>query len=322
MNTFKIQDEKYFVDGAKKQDIVSLSRLISLIESKKLTHNQIAIKVLKKIKSTRKSYVLGFSGTPGAGKSTVINFLGINFLKKYKKLKLAVLPIDPSSEITGGSILGDKTRMGELSENKRVFIRPVASKGSLGGVTPKIDLMIESLRLWGYDIIFVETVGVGQSEAKVRSYVHDLVLVVPPATGDDLQGMKRGLLEIIDAVFINKVDLFSDEQVQSSLRHYKSSLSILQKRDIPIYTCSMTTQVQNNEKIIHWLLDKFSNFQTKKIKSSSDTLEFDKKIAEELLINNFNDWLLKVIKKEKIKKLGSADLVNKYLKSVKLDQKN
>jgi len=185
----------------------SLASAITLIETKHTEKRKQAEQLLTKLlqNQTKSAFRIGLTGPPGAGKSTYIEALG-NYLTGEKGLNVAVLAIDPSSTKTGGSLLGDKTRMEELSRNPKAFIRPTPSGGTLGGVartTFESCLLCESA---GYDVILVETVGVGQSEYKVADLVDMFTLIIPPAGGDELQGIKRGIIEVVDAIVVNKAD--------------------------------------------------------------------------------------------------------------------
>ena len=148
---------------------------------------------------------IGICGAPGAGKSSVIEKLGLHIVNEQNK-KLAVLAIDPSSQRTGGSILGDKTRMDELSKCEKAYVRPSPTKGILGGIalnTAEVELLCEHA---GFDVILIETVGLGQSEITIDSVVDVVVFIVPPGSGDSLQGAKKGIMEIADVVCVNKYD--------------------------------------------------------------------------------------------------------------------
>jgi LAO/AO transport system kinase len=194
-----------YVEGILKGDISILGQAVTLIESLLPHHQQIAQEVIEKcLPYAVNSIRLGITGVPGAGKSTFIESLGMYVLNQRQKL--AVLAIDPSSERTKGSILGDKTRMEELSGMKNAFIRPSPSAGSLGGVARKTRESIILCEAAGFDTIFVETVGVGQSETAVHSMVDFFLLIQVTGTGDELQGIKRGIMEMADGIVINKAD--------------------------------------------------------------------------------------------------------------------
>ena len=194
-----------YVQGILNRDRTIIARAITLIESNSIKHLQIAQEVLKKILPyTGNSIRVGITGVPGAGKSTFIEALGCKLIKENHKL--AVLAIDPSSSVTKGSILGDKTRMEKLSRSKECFIRPSPSSGNLGGVTRKTRETILICEAAGYDVILVETVGVGQNEITVRSMVDFFLLLKIAGAGDELQGIKKGVIELADAILINKAD--------------------------------------------------------------------------------------------------------------------
>jgi LAO/AO transport system kinase len=194
-----------YVQGVLSGNRVMLSRAITLIESNLPAHMELAQEILKQLlPHTGKSIRVGITGVPGAGKSTFIEALGCQLCDKGHKV--AVLAVDPSSTVTKGSILGDKTRMEQLSRNPRAFIRPSPSSGTLGGVTRKSRETILLCEAAGYDVLLIETVGVGQSEVTVRSMVDFFLLLMITGAGDELQGMKKGVIELADAIVINKAD--------------------------------------------------------------------------------------------------------------------
>jgi LAO/AO transport system kinase len=194
-----------YVKGVLENDRTILARTITLIESNSPEHNDTAQKVLKQIlPKTGNSLRIGITGFPGAGKSSLIETLGLYLISQGHKV--AVLAIDPSSTVTKGSILGDKTRMEMLSREQNCFIRPSPSSGTLGGVARKTRETMLVCEAAGYDTILIETVGVGQSETTVRSMVDFFLLVMIAGAGDELQGIKKGVIELADTLLINKAD--------------------------------------------------------------------------------------------------------------------
>ena len=213
------------VDGILKGDMTSLSRAVTLVESLAPDHYSLAQEVIEKcLPYSGKSRRIGITGVPGAGKSTSIDVFGLHVLKRGGKL--AVLAIDPSSERTKGSILGDKTRMEKLAVQPNAFIRPSPSAGSLGGVARKTRETIVLCEAAGYDNIFVETVGVGQSETAVHSMVDFFLLIQIAGAGDELQGIKRGIMEMADGIVINKADGENIGAAQLAQAQYRSALQL------------------------------------------------------------------------------------------------
>lgn len=193
------------IDGILKGDITALSRAITLVESKNKKHLEKANAIIKAcLPHANNSIRIGITGVPGVGKSTFIEALGKHLTGLNKKV--AVLAVDPSSTITKGSILGDKTRMEDLVKDKNAFIRPSATGDSLGGVARKTRETIILCEAAGFDTIIIETVGVGQSETTVHSMVDFFLLLKLSGAGDELQGIKRGIIEMADAIVINKAD--------------------------------------------------------------------------------------------------------------------
>lgn len=221
----KVYTVSEYVEGILKGNISILSQAVTLIESSKLEHQDIAQEVIEKcLPYTGNSVRIGLTGVPGAGKSTSIDSFGMHILKD--KCKLAVLAIDPSSELSKGSILGDKTRMERLSIAPNAFIRPSPSAGSLGGVARKTRETIILCEAAGFDRIIVETVGVGQSETAVHSMVDFFLLIQLAGTGDELQGIKRGIMEMADGIIINKADGTNIEKARLAQSHFKNALSL------------------------------------------------------------------------------------------------
>ncbi|HMM03907.1 MULTISPECIES: methylmalonyl Co-A mutase-associated GTPase MeaB [unclassified Dysgonomonas] len=216
-----------YVEGILKGNISILGQAVTLIESAKAEHQSIAQEVIEKcLPYTGNSVRVGITGVPGAGKSTSIDAFGMHILKENESSKVAVLAIDPSSELTKGSILGDKTRMERLSVEKRAFIRPSPSAGSLGGVARKTRETIILCEAAGFDRIIVETVGVGQSETAVHSMVDFFLLIQLAGTGDELQGIKRGIMEMADGIVINKADGNNIEKARLAQSHFQNALHL------------------------------------------------------------------------------------------------
>ena len=215
-----------YVEGIVKGDVTMLSQAVTLVESVKPEHQVLAQEVIEKcLPYSGNSIRIGISGVPGAGKSTSIDVFGLHVLEE-KGGKLAVLAIDPSSERSKGSILGDKTRMEKLSVHPKSFIRPSPSAGSLGGVARKTRETIILCEAAGFDKIFVETVGVGQSETAVHSMVDFFLLIQLAGTGDELQGIKRGIMEMADGIVINKADGNNIEKAKLAATHFRNALHL------------------------------------------------------------------------------------------------
>ena len=214
-----------YVEGIIKGDVTILSQAVTLVESLLPEHQSLAQEVIEKcLPYTGNSIRIGISGVPGAGKSTSIDSFGLHVLKEGGKL--AVLAIDPSSERSKGSILGDKTRMERLSVHPDAFVRPSPSAGSLGGVARKTRETIVLCEAAGFDKIFVETVGVGQSETAVHSMVDFFLLIQLAGTGDELQGIKRGIMEMADGIIINKADGDNAEKAELAARSFRNALHL------------------------------------------------------------------------------------------------
>lgn len=219
-----------FVEGILRGDIAILSQAVTLIESAKEEHQRQAQEIIEKcLPYTGQSIRIGITGVPGAGKSTSIDSFGMYMVKCGHKL--AVLAIDPSSERSKGSILGDKTRMEALSREKNAFIRPSPTAGSLGGVARKTRETIILCEAAGFDTIFVETVGVGQSETAVHSMVDFFLLIQLAGTGDELQGIKRGIMEMADGIVINKADGDNIERAKLAASHFRNALHLFPPTD-------------------------------------------------------------------------------------------
>jgi LAO/AO transport system kinase len=215
-----------YVDGIAAGDHAVLARAITLVESAKPEHQAHAHELLQLLLPlTGRSHRLGITGVPGVGKSTLIDQLGLNLIERDHKV--AVLAVDPTSTRSGGSILGDKTRMTRLAHNPRAFIRPSPTSGALGGVTRRTRETMALVEAAGFDVVIVETVGVGQSETAVADMVDIFLVLLLAGGGDELQGLKRGVIEIADLIAINKADGDNIERASLAAAAYQSALGIL-----------------------------------------------------------------------------------------------
>ena len=227
--------------GVRAGNVRSLAKAITLIESRNLDHSLAATTLLDELlPATGNSIRIGISGVPGAGKSTFIEAFGMYLLSLGHKV--AVLAVDPSSQLSGGSILGDKTRMEELAREEGAFIRPSPAGQTLGGVARKTRETMLVCEAAGYDVIIVETVGVGQSEITVASMVDFFLLLQIPNAGDELQGIKRGVMEIADAIVVNKAEGENRPRAELARQQYANALHMLKPKSlnwqVPALLCS------------------------------------------------------------------------------------
>ncbi|MDD4528518.1 MAG: methylmalonyl Co-A mutase-associated GTPase MeaB [Bacteroidales bacterium] len=234
-----------FVSGILNKDRIILSQAITLVESSRYDHQEKAQKIIEQcLPFAGKSIRLGITGVPGVGKSTVIDVLGTSLTKTGHKV--AVLAIDPSSERSKGSILGDKTRMEDLSTDPNAFIRPSPSAGSLGGVARKTREIIILCEAAGFDVVIVETVGVGQSEVVAHSMVDFFLLLQLANAGDELQGIKRGIMEMADAIAINKAEGENKQKAEIAAGQYRNALHLFPISESgwkpSVFTCSAYSQ--------------------------------------------------------------------------------
>ena len=234
-----------YVEGVSGGDRVILARAITVIESEHPSDGELAEQILDRLlPHSGNSRRVGITGVPGAGKSTFIDALGMFLIHEYGE-NLAVLSIDPSSPISGGSILGDKTRMERLAAEERAFIRPSPSRGHLGGVARRTRETMLLCEAAGYRNIFVETVGVGQSETAVRSMTDFFLLLMLAGAGDELQGIKRGIIEMLDGMTITKSDGDNKPKTERARAEYAQALHLFPAAadgwTPPVLTCSSIT---------------------------------------------------------------------------------
>lgn len=245
-------DVDQLVEGILQGNKTSLSSAITLIESVHPKHRAPAEQIIERcLPLSGKSIRIGITGVPGVGKSTFIEALGMYLTKMGHKL--AVLAIDPSSQQSGGSILGDKTRMELLSANPDAFIRPSPSGTTLGGVARKTRETVILCEAAGFDVIFIETVGVGQSETTVHSMVDFFLLLMLSGAGDELQGIKRGIMEMADTIIINKADGDNIKRAELARREYKNALHLFPPTESEWYPrVLLTSAVKNTGIDIVW----------------------------------------------------------------------
>ncbi|WLR56417.1 methylmalonyl Co-A mutase-associated GTPase MeaB [Mesobacillus subterraneus] len=241
-------DPAALASDIKAGDRTALAKGITLVESNAEHDFQTAQTLLQKLLAdSGRSIRIGITGVPGAGKSTFIESFGSYLC--HLGHKVAVLAVDPTSSLTGGSILGDKTRMEKLARNPRAFIRPSPSGGKLGGVHRKTRETMLLCEASGFDVILVETVGVGQSEVIVRDMVDFFMLLVLTGAGDELQGMKKGIMELADAVIVNKADGLNEQSAKKTKEEYNRILHFLQPATKGWQTAAMTSSALQNKGI-------------------------------------------------------------------------
>lgn len=310
-----------YLDGILKGDRTILSRAITLVESSKSEHQALAQEIVNNcLPHSGKSLRIGITGVPGVGKSTFIESFGK--LVTSKGHKLAVLAIDPSSEKTKGSILGDKTRMEELACDPLAYIRPSPSAGSLGGVARKTRETVVLCEAAGFDIVFIETVGVGQSETAVHSMVDFFLLLMLAGAGDELQGIKRGIMEMADALVITKSDGDNEIKAQRAKVEYQGALHLFPATPsgwVPqVLTCSALTKTGLPE-VFECAIDfKKNAIETDHFikKRNHQALYWMYQTIDDRLKNNFysnnivNSELVEVIKNVKNGKVSSFSAAN------------
>ncbi len=309
----KLLPVQNYVDGILKGDITLLSKAVTLVESANTKHQKIAQQIITEcLPYSGKSIRIGITGIPGVGKSTFIEALG-NYITKRGE-KLAVLAIDPSSERTKGSILGDKTRMEDLSGDKNAYIRPSPAAGSLGGVARKTREIIILCEAAGFNHIFIETVGVGQSETAVHSMTDFFLLLMLAGAGDELQGIKRGIMEMADIIAINKADGNNMEKAQMARVQYQNAIHLFPKKEsdwVPnVLTCSAIKKVgiaEIWEQIEKYKLLTEKNDYFFRKRNEQSTYWMHETIEEQLKRNFYDNSEIK----EKMKVLENKVLKNK-----------
>lgn len=280
------------IDGILSSNISHVSKAITLVESTKPEHQEQAQQIINAIiKHSGNSFRLGITGVPGVGKSTFIESFGLEVVNRGHKL--AVLAVDPSSQLSKGSILGDKTRMEQLSVHPNAFIRPSPSSGSLGGVARKTKESIIICEAAGYDYIFIETVGVGQSETAVHQLTDFFLLLMLAGAGDELQGIKRGIMEMADGMVITKADGSNLDKAKSARAEYARALHLFPPTEsnwIPeVLTCSSTENIGIKE--VYEMLEKYKRhtiannfFNTKRTQQTKQWLH---QTINDMLLDRF-----------------------------------
>ena len=300
MNTLDIEELcKLIVSGDRK----AIATAITLVESTKREDQDSTNHLLTLLESQQtQSIRIGISGPPGVGKSTFIEAIGHSVLESDERL--AILAIDPSSSISGGSILGDKTRMESLSRNENTFIRPSPSGGNLGGVHRSTRESVSVLEAAGYSVILIETVGVGQAETEVFEMTDIFLVLLSPGGGDELQGIKRGIIELADILVVNKADGNLEATSKSTVLDYKNALKLLKPRiqgwAVPVLACSAL-----DKNGIDQIWDKLNNLKDHLVKTG----QLDKKRLEDRKIwfkNKKKNLILSAIEddEELLEKLG------------------
>ena len=296
------------------KDLTSLSKAITLIESNNKNDRLLANKILSELqnKNEKNTLRIGVTGVPGAGKSTFIENFGSNLTDLGKKV--AVLTIDPSSTISKGSILGDKTRMEKLSQNKNVFIRPTAASNFQGGVAKNTRESIFLCESAGYDVIIVETVGVGQNEISVSEMVDFFLLLKIAGSGDELQGIKRGIIEMSDLIAINKCDGENIENSEKSKNEFQLALKLFPKKNsewIPkVLTCSSVNgkgleEIWKNIKSYQELTKKNNYFFENRINQNKFWLR--QMINESIQRNFYENSTVKKVLQKQLKKIEKCE---------------
>lgn len=284
-----------YVNGILSQNIAMLGQAITLVESTLDEHKQLAGQIVKQcLAYSGKAFKIGITGVPGVGKSTFIETLGTYLTNQGNKV--AILAIDPSSAKSGGSILGDKTRMEKLSANPMAYIRPSPSAGTLGGVANKTRETAILCEAAGFNIILIETVGVGQSETIVHSMVDFFLLLMLAGAGDELQGIKRGIMEMADGLAITKADGSNIEKANRAMAEYKLALHLFPRTEsgwVPqVQVCSAITQlgIENLWKTIEKYFQHTLHNGYLQHRRQKQSIEWFRKNAEESILQHFYNY--------------------------------
>ena len=297
-----------YLTGFKNKDRTILSRAITLVESQNADHHKLGQELLKALLPlTGKSKRIGISGTPGVGKSTFIESFGKLLTSQNKTL--AVLAVDPTSQVSGGSILGDKTRMNELAIDALAYIRPSPSGETLGGVAKRTRESLLLCEAFGFDYVLVETVGVGQSETTVAQMVDLFVMLLQPGAGDDLQGIKRGILEMVDMVVVTKDDGDNKTIIQKAKFDYERALHILRHEGWipPVLSCSALTKFGLPE--IEKVIEDYFKEQTELIKVKRDRQGLD--WMWQLILDGLKQNFLAKVDQKELKEIEAKILSQK-----------
>ncbi len=316
----RLKPASWYIDGLRAGDRTALSKAITLVESTRTDDQQLAAEILDAaLAATGKSFRLGVTGVPGVGKSSFIESIGMRMAARGKKI--AVLAVDPSSVKSGGSILGDKTRMEQLSVHPNVFIRPSPSGSKLGGVTRASFETILLCEAAGFDFIIIETVGVGQSEVAVSKISDFFLLLMLAGAGDQLQGIKRGIMEMADALVITKADGDNALKAKAARAEYAQAMHFLQEHEAgwipPTMTCSALTGEGLDE-----IIDMFERYQNTMMSSGYFQHRRQKQLFE-VLKEHLDEKLLRKIYEEKqldekLKSLSEKGLSNPFREADRL----
>jgi LAO/AO transport system kinase len=300
-------------DGVLAGDRAAIARAITLVESRRADHRTQAQELLAELlPRTGSAQRVGITGVPGVGKSTFIDQLGVNLIADGHRV--AVLAVDPSSSKTGGSILGDKTRMTRLAADPNAFVRPSPSAGTLGGVAKATRETMLVMEAAGYDVVLVETVGVGQSEYVVADMVDTFLFLTLARTGDTLQGMKRGILELADVIGVNKADGEHADEAARAARELSAALRLLRTEDDewqpPVVTCSALENVDLDRVWKHVMrhrayLEQHGAFEAKRTRQ---LVEWTRTMVRDRLLTRLDDDNVRAVAAEAEAAVAAGEL--------------